>query len=58
VVEYVTDLTVLMSALEVNAAVKFADGIWYKYYNDILLQEGRGHKPAVTGFSFGVKVNF
>ena len=43
---------------QANAAVKFADGIWYKYYNDILLQEGRGHKPAVTGFSFGVKVNF
>lgn len=43
---------------QAEAAVNFGEGSYYAFYNDIMLAVGKGHKQAVAGFSFGVKVNF
>lgn len=43
---------------QAEAAVNFGAGSYYAFYNDIMLAVGKGHKQAVAGFSFGVKVNF
>lgn len=43
---------------QVEAAAKFGDGVWYAYYNDYLVNIGKGHDYGVVGFSFGIKVSF
>ena len=43
---------------QAEAAVNFGGGDYYRSFNDVLLEYGMGHKPAVAGFSFGAKVSF
>ena len=43
---------------QVEAAAKFGDGVCYAYYNDYLVNMGKGHDYGVVGFFFGIKVSF